>query len=81
MSGVLQILRGLGPIRLAAVGTVMLGVLGFFIYLMSQTTGGNMTLLFSQLEPADGAKIVEKLESMGIPVDVKGDGTTILVPA
>lgn len=81
MSGVLQILRGLGPIRFAAVGTVMLGVLGFFIYLMSQTTGGNMTLLFSQLEPADGAKIVEKLESMGIPIDVKGDGTAILVPA
>lgn len=81
MSGVLQILRGLGPIRLAAVGAVMLGVLGFFIYLMSQTTGGNMALLFSQLEPADGAKIVEKLESMGIPVDVRGDGTTIYVPA
>lgn len=81
MSGVLQILRGLGPIRLAAVGTVMLGVLGFFIYLMSQTTGGNMTLLFSQLEPADGAKIVEKLESMGIPVDVRGDGSSIFVPA
>ncbi|WP_032113780.1 flagellar basal-body MS-ring/collar protein FliF [Candidatus Paracaedibacter symbiosus] len=81
MSGLLQILRGLGPIRLAAVGTVMLGILGFFIYLMSQTTGGNMTLLFSQIEPADGAKIVEKLESMGIPVQIKGDGTLIYVPA
>lgn len=80
MSGILQILRGLGPIRLAAVGAVMLGVLGFFIYLMSQTSGGNMTLLFSQLDPADGAKIVEKLESMGIPVDIKGDGTSVFVP-
>lgn len=81
MSGLLQILRGLGPIRLAAVGTVMLGILGFFIYLMSQTSGGNMTLLFSQIEPADGAKIVEKLESMGIPVEIKGDGTVIYVPS
>lgn len=81
MSGLLQILRGLGPIRLAAVGTVMLGILGFFIYLLSQTSNSNMTLLFSQLEPADGAKIVEKLESMGVPVDVKGDGTAIYVPS
>lgn len=81
MSGLLQILRGLGPIRLAAVGAVMLGILGFFIYLMSQTSGGNMTLLFSQIEPAEGAKIVEKLESMGIPIDIKGDGTIIYVPS
>lgn len=81
MSGLLQILRGLGPIRLAAVGTVILGVLGFFIYLMSQTSSGNMTLLFSQVEPADGSKIVQHLESMGIPVDVKGDGTLIYIPS
>lgn len=81
MSGLLQILRGLGPVRLAAVGTVMLGILGFFIYLMSQTSGGNMTLLFSQIEPADGSKIVEKLESMGVPVEVKGDGTVIYIPS
>lgn len=79
MSGLLQILRGLGPIRLAAVGAVMLGILGFFIYLMSQTSAGNMSLLFSGIEPADGAKIVEKLEAMGVPVDIKGEA--IYVPA
>lgn len=81
MSGFLQILQGLGPIRLAAVGTVMLGVLGFFIYLMTQTTGGNMALLYSQLDPAEGAKIVDKLESMGIPVEIKGEGTSIYIPS
>ncbi|MBX3487260.1 MAG: flagellar M-ring protein FliF [Candidatus Paracaedibacteraceae bacterium] len=81
MDGFSQILRNLGPVRLAAIGSVMLGVIGFFIYLMSQTSTGNMTVLYSQLEPAEASRVVQKIESMGIPVTVSADGTTINVPA
>lgn len=81
MGGFAQILRNLGPIRLAAIGSVMLGVIGFFIYLMSQASTGGMAILYSQVEPAEGARIVQKLEGMGIPVNLSPDGTTIYAPA
>ena len=81
MDGFAQILRNLGPVRLAAIGSVMLGVIGFFIYLMSQTSNGNMSILYSQLDPAEASKVVQKIESMGVPVVISPDGTTISVPA
>ncbi len=81
MSGFLQILRGLGPIRLASIAAVMLGVVLFFGYLMSQSSQGNQTLLFSQLEPGDAAKIVHKIELLDIPVTISPDGGSIYVPA
>ncbi|AIK96528.1 flagellar basal-body MS-ring/collar protein FliF [Candidatus Odyssella acanthamoebae] len=81
MDGFIQILRNLGPIRLAAIGSVMLGVIGFFIYLMSQTSTGGMAVLYSQVEPAEGARIVQKLEAMGVPVNLSPDGSTIYAPA
>ena len=79
MNGLVQIFRGLGPVRVAAIGAVMLGVLGFFAYLMGQSTQGNMSVLYSQVDPADGAKIVQKLELMDIPHQLSPDGGTILV--
>jgi flagellar M-ring protein FliF len=66
---------------LAAIGSVMLGVIGFFIYLMSQTSTGGMAILYSQVEPAEGARIVQKLEAMGVPVNLSPDGSTIYAPA
>ncbi len=40
-----------------------------------------MGILYSQVDPADGARIVQKLESMGVPVNISPDGTTIYAPA
>lgn len=80
MFGFYQVLKGLGPVRLAAIGGVMLGVIGFFVYLMSQTSTGNHALLFSQVDPAEGAKILHRIESMDIPVTISPDGTSIYVP-
>ncbi len=76
-----QILKNLGPLRLAAIGAIMLGIFGFFVYLLGHTSQGNLTLMYAQVDPADGAKIVEKLETQGIHVEVRGDGTQIYVPA
>lgn len=81
MDGFSQILRNLGPVRLAAIGSVMLGVIGFFIYLMSQTSSGNMSILYSQLDPAEASRVVQKIESIGIPVSISPDGTAVSVPA
>lgn len=81
MNAFYQILRGLGPVRLAAIGAVMLGVVCFFAYLMSQTSQTNQALLFSQVDPADGAKILHRIEAMNISATLSPDGTSIYVPS
>lgn len=54
--------------------------MAFMTYLILQSAKPDMSLLFSQLEPAEGAKIMDRLESMGIQVEARGDGSQIYVP-
>lgn len=76
----LETLRNLGAGRLLVIGLITAGFVGFFIYLTSRLTTPTMALLYAGLDPADGAKIVAKLETMSVPYDVRGGGTQILVP-
>lgn len=39
-----------------------------------------MGLLFSGLDPRDSASIIERLDAANVPYQIKGDGSTILVP-
>ena len=76
-----NILRSLGPTRLAAVAAVMLGVLGFFMFLITRAASPDMGLLFSQLEPSDASEIVEKIQAKGIPVEARAGGSQVFVPS
>ncbi len=67
MNSFVRILQNLGPSRIMAVGAVMLGIIGFFVYLMGAASSPSMSLMFSQLEPAEAAKILDKLDAMGVP--------------
>jgi len=40
-----------------------------------------MALLYSDLELRDSGQITQKLDAMGVPYQIKGDGAQILVPA
>jgi flagellar M-ring protein FliF len=77
----LDTLRNLGPVRLAAMGGVALALVGFFIYIMSQMSAPNMSLLYSDLNPSDGGAIVQQLEAQQIPHRASPDGTRIEVPS
>ena len=80
MNGVLAFIRALGPGRLAAMGAVAAGLIGFFAFLILQLTEPQMTLLFADLEIGDANQIVNDLESRDIPYKLNNDGTAILVP-
>ncbi|KAF0138212.1 MAG: flagellar M-ring protein FliF [Rhodospirillaceae bacterium] len=71
MNSFLQMLRNLGPTRLAAVGGVALLVLGFLIYLMIRVANEPMELLFNNLEVGDSKRI---------PYELRNDRTEIYVP-
>ncbi len=80
MDSIVQALRNLGPIRLGIMGAVVIGLLGFFVFLTSKLSTPDMTLLFGDLDPSDASKIVAKLGASKVPHELKAGGTQIFVP-
>jgi flagellar M-ring protein FliF len=76
----LQMMRGLGPMRLAAIAGVGVSILGFFIYLMSRVAAPQMELLYGELDIGDSKAIIEKLAAEKTPYEIRKDGTEIWVP-
>ena len=81
MEQTLGFLRSMGPARLGAMAGLTIALVGAFVYVMNMMTQPTMSLLFSGLDPRDSAEIVGKLEGLKVSYQLKGDGTTILVPA
>ena len=81
MNELRQFLQSLGPTKIFVILGTSLGALAFVAYMIMKSSEPPMALLFSQLEPADGARIMDRLEGMNIPAEIKGDGTQIYVPA
>lgn len=81
MNNLLQTLRNLGPVRLAAIGGVALLLIGFFVYLTTRLSNPDMELLYSELQPTDAAAIAKRLDELKIPYAVDKTGTRVSVPA
>jgi flagellar M-ring protein FliF len=75
-----EFLRSLGAARLAAMGAVTLSLIAFFAFVIMRVTAPQMTVLFTDLSPADSGAIVRDLERQNIPFTLRGDGNAILVP-
>ncbi len=81
MNAMVQSLKDLNQIKLAAmIGTAVV-MIGFFAYISLRVTAPNMTPIFTSLPPEDGAKIVGELEAQSIPYEIRANGTQILVPS
>lgn len=80
MNGVVSFVRALGPGRLAAMGAVAAGLIGFFAFLILRLTEPQMTLLYADLDIRDSNAIVKELEARDIAFELRADGAAILVP-
>lgn len=80
MQGVIELLRKLGPQRLAAMGMVAAVLLGFFVYIGMRATRVEMAPLYSELSFEDSAAITKELEATGVRFELKSEGAQILVP-
>lgn len=76
-----DLLRNLGPIRIAALIGTAVAVLGFFIFLATRLSSGGMTLLYGDLDIADSGSIIQKLDEQKILYDIKAGGKQIYVPS
>jgi len=61
-------------------GVVAVLMLGFFAFLTFRVTAPQMAPLYTGLGFDDSAAIVEELQSMGVPHEIRGEGDAILVP-
>jgi flagellar M-ring protein FliF len=75
-----ELLQRFGAGRLLTMAGIGLCLMAFFGYIMVRANQPEMTLLFGQLEGAEGGRIIERLKSMSVPFEVKGDGTQIYAP-
>ncbi len=80
MNQLLQTLRNLGPVRMAALAGTILAMVIFFVFLATKMASGPMGLLYSNLDPADGGQIVAQLDTLKVPYEVANNGTSIKVP-
>jgi flagellar M-ring protein FliF len=76
----LETLKQLGPARLAIMGSVLLGLMMFFIFVSMRVSSTEMNLLYGDLSTIDSGAMAAKLESVQIPYEVSQDGTRIMVP-
>ena len=80
MQGFFDFVKSLGAARLAAMAAVTLSLIGFFSFLMVRMTTPQMVPLFTDLSLDDSAAIVKDLDRQAIIYEIKGDGSSILVP-
>ncbi|WP_417686588.1 flagellar basal-body MS-ring/collar protein FliF [Roseibium sp.] len=80
MNGLVEFIRTLGPTRVAAMGAVAAILIGVFAFIIFRVTAPQMTQLYSDLTLEDSGAIVNQLESLGVPYELKRDGSTVLVP-
>lgn len=80
MQGGLEFLRTLGAARLAAMGAVGVGLIGFFALLIVHLSSETMVPIYSDLDFEDSGAVVRELERRGVPYELRYDGSTVLVP-
>lgn len=80
MLSFIQTLKNLGTARLAAMGGVLVFLMGFLIYLATQLGSTEMAVLFNELDPADTKKIIAQLDEQNVPYRLYKNGTEIHVP-
>ncbi|WP_454184135.1 flagellar basal-body MS-ring/collar protein FliF [Parvibaculum sp. MBR-TMA-1.3b-4.2] len=80
MSNLQNLVKSLGPVRLAVLGVVGAVLFGFFAVIAANYSGEPKALLFSDVNVSDASKMVEALDQMKVDYTLKGDGTKIYVP-
>jgi len=79
VNSLMQTLRNLGAMRLAALGAVAFALIAFFVFVVARLTTPGYSLLYSGLDPTDSAAIVQRLDAQNVPYQLRADGSEIMV--
>ena len=81
MNSLVQVFQNLGPARVAAIGSVAVLLMAFFIFMMTRLTSPDMRLLYGDLDQTDANQIISQLTTQDVPFELRNQGSEILVPA
>lgn len=81
MNSFVETLKQLGPTRLAIMGSILLGLLLFFVFVSMRVSSPTMKLLYEDLSSSDSRAMVTKLDANEIPYEITQDGSRISVPS
>jgi flagellar M-ring protein FliF len=76
----MNLLRNIGPARLAMLAATAAVLIGFFVFLGMKVTQPKMALLYGNLDIQESGDIVNRLEAQKIPYQLANNGNQILVP-
>jgi flagellar M-ring protein FliF len=77
---VVDTVRALGPGRLLALGTIVLGFVMFFAFVAGRALEPGYALLYAELAPEDARLIVDRLQAQGVPFRLNEAGDAVMVP-
>jgi flagellar M-ring protein FliF len=80
VNGLVEFVKALGAARLAAMAAVTAALIGFFIVIGMRVSAPSLAPLFTELTMEDSNRVVKELEQQGIPFELRGDGSTVLIP-
>lgn len=81
MNNFLQSIKNLSPGRLISIAAVIVFLVSFFAYIISQVNSVEYAVLYTDLELEDAKQIVGKLETSNIKYRLTKNGTEVMVPA
>jgi flagellar M-ring protein FliF len=80
VNGLIEFVKTLGPARIAAMSAATAILIGFFAFVIMRFSQPTMAPLFTELTLDDSGRIVKELDTQGVPYELRGEGTTVLVP-
>jgi flagellar M-ring protein FliF len=80
VSGVLEVIKKLGPQKLMAMGAVSIALMAFFAFIIMRVTAPTMVTLFTEMNMQDSNAVIRDLDQRGIKYEMRHDGGTIMVP-
>jgi len=80
VNGLIEFVRSIGPARLAAMGAVAAGLIGFFVFISMRLSEPQLSILYTDLSLNDSGSIVRELEGRNIKYELRNGGGSVLVP-
>ncbi len=80
VDGIANLVKSLGPGRIASMGAVALALVGFFAYLILRYNDVSQVPLYTGLTMEDSAAITQELDGQNVPYTLKDNGSIIMVP-
>jgi len=78
---IIQLLKKLGPAKLAALASVGVFMLAFLVFFAARMSASRMEILYTGLDHEQAARVIAELDAQNIRYEVRAGGTEIIAPA